>query len=117
MISNVTSSLSPDPMPQTKNSDAYRRYTTFESTQTHKKNNKRLSLRLKSPLYSRKLHMRVRRARTSWVTSLTIFAFCLGGIVVNHFDKRTLPIDVNMSIRYTKPALELTSLDEKPVKY
>src|SRR5579863_5575364 len=43
------------------------------------------------PLYSRKLHMRVRRARTSWVTSLTILAFCLGGIVTNHFARRTLP--------------------------
>lgn len=43
------------------------------------------------PLYSRKLHMRVRRARTSWVTSLTIFALALGGIVVNHFARRTLP--------------------------
>ena len=27
-----------------------------------------------APLYSRKLHMRVRRASTSWVTSFTIFA-------------------------------------------
>lgn len=43
------------------------------------------------PLYSRKLHMRVRRARTSWMTSLMILAFCLGGIVTNHFARRTLP--------------------------
>lgn len=35
--------------------------------------------------------MRVRRARTSCVTSLTILAFALGGIVVNHFARRTLP--------------------------
>lgn len=32
-----------------------------------------------APLYSRKLHMRVRRARTSWVTSFTILAVELGG--------------------------------------
>jgi hypothetical protein len=31
MISSVTSSLSPDPTPVTKNSDAYRRYTTLVS--------------------------------------------------------------------------------------
>jgi hypothetical protein len=36
--------------------------------------------------------MRVRLARTSWVTSFTIFALVFGGIVVNHFAKRTLPI-------------------------
>lgn len=43
------------------------------------------------PLYSRKLHMRVLRARTSWVTSLTILFLALGAIVVNHFASRTLP--------------------------
>jgi hypothetical protein len=32
--------------------------------------------------------MRVRRARTSWVTSLTILAFSLGESVVNHFARR-----------------------------
>ena len=37
------------------------------------------------PLYSRKLHIRVRRASTSWVTSLMILAFSLGDRVVNHF--------------------------------
>lgn len=36
------------------------------------------------PLYSRKLHMRVLRARTNWVTSLIIFAFSFGESVVNH---------------------------------
>lgn len=36
--------------------------------------------------------MRVRRASTSCVTSLTIFAFVFGGKVVNHFASRTLPI-------------------------
>jgi hypothetical protein len=40
------------------------------------------------PLYSRKLHMRVRRARTSCETSLTIFAFSLGDSVENHFARR-----------------------------
>lgn len=45
-----------------------------------------------APLYSRKLHMRVRRARTSCVTSLTILAFVFGGSVVNHFASRTLPV-------------------------
>ncbi len=40
------------------------------------------------PLYSRKLHMRVRRDRTSWETSLMILAFSLGESVVNHFARR-----------------------------
>jgi hypothetical protein len=40
------------------------------------------------PLYSRKLHMRVRRARTSWETSLTILALSLGARVVNHLARR-----------------------------
>lgn len=40
------------------------------------------------PLYSRKLHMRVRRDRTSWVTSLTTLAFSLGDSVVNHLARR-----------------------------
>lgn len=44
-----------------------------------------------APLYSKKLHIRVRRASTSCVTSFTIFAFAFGGIVVNHFARRTLP--------------------------
>lgn len=38
-----------------------------------------------SPLYSRKLHILVRRDKTSWVTSLIILAFSLGDRVVNHF--------------------------------
>lgn len=37
------------------------------------------------PLYSRKLHILVRRASTSWETSLMILAFSLGESVVNHF--------------------------------
>ena len=36
--------------------------------------------------------MRVRRARTSCVTSLTIFAFAFCDIVVYHFERRTFPI-------------------------
>ena len=40
------------------------------------------------PLYSRKLHMRVLRERTSWETSLMIFALSLGESVVNHFARR-----------------------------
>jgi hypothetical protein len=40
------------------------------------------------PLYSRKLHIRVRLARTSWETSLTILALSLGDNVVNHLAKR-----------------------------
>lgn len=40
------------------------------------------------PLYSRKLHMRVRRASTSWETSLTILALSLGARVVNHLARR-----------------------------
>lgn len=43
---------------------------------------------VKVPLYSRKLHMRVRRARTSWETSLMILALSLGDKVVNHFARR-----------------------------
>lgn len=39
-------------------------------------------------MYSRKLHMRVRRARTSWETSLIILAFSLGERVVNHLARR-----------------------------
>ena len=46
----------------------------------------------KRPLYSRKLHMRVRRPRTNWVTSFTILVFALGGMVVNHLARRTLPV-------------------------
>jgi hypothetical protein len=40
------------------------------------------------PLYSKKLHMRVRRARTSCETSLTILALSLGASVVNHLARR-----------------------------
>jgi hypothetical protein len=38
----------------------------------------------RQPLYSRKLHILVRRASTSWETSLMILAFSLGDSVVNH---------------------------------
>lgn len=40
------------------------------------------------PRYSKKLQLRVRRARTSCVTSLTIFALSLGDSVVNHLARR-----------------------------
>jgi hypothetical protein len=40
------------------------------------------------PLYSRKLHIRVRLDNTSAVTSLTILALSLGLRVVNHFASR-----------------------------
>jgi hypothetical protein len=40
------------------------------------------------PLYSRKLHIRVRRARTSCVTSFTILALSFGESVVNHLARR-----------------------------
>ena len=43
------------------------------------------------PLYSKKLHIRVRRASTSCVTSFTTFAFCLAGRVENHFANLTFP--------------------------
>src|SRR5690606_5714436 len=46
-----------------------------------------------TPLYSKNLHILVLRARTSCVTSFTIFALDLGGSVVNHFASRTLPTD------------------------
>ena len=44
-----------------------------------------------TPLYSRKLHILVRRARTSCVTSFTILALVFGAMVENHFARRTLP--------------------------
>jgi hypothetical protein len=79
-------------MPVTKNRDAYRRYTTFVSDKSGRRQQESFFFGNESgPLYSMTLHMRVRRARTSWVTSLTILAFCLGGIVTNHFARRTLP--------------------------
>lgn len=40
------------------------------------------------PLYSRKLHMRFRRARTSCETSLMILALSFGESVVNHLARR-----------------------------
>ncbi len=39
-------------------------------------------------MYSRKLHIRVRLARTSCETSLTILALSLGDKVVNHLARR-----------------------------
>jgi len=39
--------------------------------------------------------MRVRRASTSCVTSLTILALVLDGSVWNHFARRTLPVGVS----------------------
>lgn len=126
MISSVTSSLSDEPIPQTKKSDAYRRYTTLVSMNLDQNQTwiypvgtrSRMSgflcrwnitgvaspwppsrlTKINRPLYSRKLHIRVRRARTSCVTSLTIFALTLGAIVVNHFAKRTLPIDPSFNV-------------------
>lgn len=44
-----------------------------------------------APLYSKKLHIFVRLASTSCVTSLTILALAFRGIVVNHFCSLTLP--------------------------
>ena len=49
-----------------------------------------------TPLYSRKLHILVRRARTSCVTSFTILAFVFGAMVENHFARRTLPDGQNV---------------------
>ena len=43
-------------------------------------------------MYSKKLHIFVRLASTSWVTSLTILALAFWGIVVNHFCNLTLPL-------------------------
>ena len=45
------------------------------------------------PLYSRKLHIRVRRARTSCETSLMILALSFGERVVNHLANRCCGID------------------------
>lgn len=53
------------------------------------------------PLYSRKLHMRVRLARTSWETSLTILALSLGDRVVNHLARRWIFEEVRLVGRRT----------------
>lgn len=53
-----------------------------------------------APLYSRKLHMRVRRARTSCDTSLTILALSLGDSVVNHLARRYVTGLVSTKIRH-----------------
>ena len=50
------------------------------------------ALKPPAPLYSRKLHMRVRRESTSCDTSLTILAFSLGESVENHFARRCLGV-------------------------
>jgi len=48
------------------------------------------------PLYSRKLHIFVRLASTSCVTSLTILALTFWDIVVNHFCNLTFPSRVSV---------------------
>jgi hypothetical protein len=48
-----------------------------------------------SPLYSKKLHILVRLANTSCVTSLTILAFVLLGNVWNHLASLTFPVRVS----------------------
>lgn len=53
-----------------------------------------------SPLYSKKLHILTRRAKTNWVASLMIFAFSFGGMVMNHFVRRTLPWRLTKSIQF-----------------
>ena len=91
MISSVVSSLSPALIPHTKNSEAYRRYTTLESVVVPISSSLLHHGAIYAPLYSKKLHILVRRARTSWVTSFTIFDLTFGASVVNHFASRTLP--------------------------
>lgn len=51
-----------------------------------------------SPLYSRKLHILVRLASTSWVTSFTILFFVFAGRVWNHFASLTFPSVVRQSV-------------------
>lgn len=60
-------------------------------------------IRCDLPLYSKKLHILVRRPRTSCVTSFTIFPFAFGGIVVNHLASRILPtrIDLNKTYKFS----------------
>jgi len=55
------------------------------------------------PLYSRKLHILTLLANTSCVASFTILAFSLGGIVTNHFVRRTFPclLTSNNQLIYT----------------
>ena len=69
-----------------------------------------------TPLYSRKLHILVRRARTSCVTSFTILALVFGAMVENHFASRTLPDGqtvslVSLDYPSTKPTLSRNEKD------
>ncbi|KAF5321096.1 hypothetical protein D9619_000776 [Psilocybe cf. subviscida] len=57
-----------------------------------------------APLYSRKLHILVRRASTSCVTSFTIFALVLGAIVMNHFARRTFPMNQHPVCAFQYPS-------------
>lgn len=63
----------------------------LQSTPHPSSTNPTLRISQNPPLYSRKLHILVRRASTSCVTSLTIFDFCLVGKVWNHLARRTFP--------------------------
>lgn len=54
-----------------------------------------------APLYSKKLHIRVLRASTSWETSLMILALSFGESVVNHFASRCVH-DGQLLVRYTQ---------------
>lgn len=71
-----------------KNSEAYRRYTILVSAGEMVRSRYHAPSKSSSPLYSMKLHMRVRRARTNCDTSLTILALSLGDSVVNHLARR-----------------------------
>ena len=60
------------------------------------------------PLYSRKLHIRVRLASTSCETSLMILAFSLGERVVNHLASRWIARD--QPLNFPKMGDEHTTL-------
>ena len=54
------------------------------------------------PSYPKKLHILVRLASTSYVTSLTILALAFGDIVVNHFCSVTLPLGARFFRVYSR---------------
>lgn len=63
------------------------------------------------PLYSRKLHMRVLRARTRAETSLVILAFSFGDRVVNHLQRRCGGVVLALDLwSYPMDGVELTTL-------
>lgn len=63
-----------------------------------------------APLYSRKLHMRVRRASTSCVTSRIILDFSFGLRVVNHLESRCV-VEVSPGLSQARTWIARSSED------